>query len=151
MELIDPSDQPSLQAELRQRFGFEPLPVGMFSEDTFWSFITVQRGEQVIPAPLLPEFIISQTNGSENTTISAGDIQSLIESFIKRMTPGFRKSVGLITKKFGEDAPSYPAPQAPNRDFNELQTSCKTFDVELLDLSSGTISSSVDVVVIAKP
>jgi ABC-2 type transport system permease protein len=151
--IVDPSDDPALQAELLQNYGFQPMALGMFSDGKFWSYIVVQKDHKVIPAPLLPEFILDQNKSDASGGISAGDIQALIENFIKRLTPGFKKTIGLITKTSGQPAQAFPgAPQQqPNRDFNQLeQTLNRTFDVRLIDLGKEGIPTGIDVLIVGK-
>jgi ABC-2 type transport system permease protein len=153
IEIIDPSDDPALQEELQRNYGFQPMALGMFSDGKFWSYIVVQRDHKVIPAPLLPEFILDQNKSDASNQIGAGDIQALIEGFIKRLTPGFKKTIGLVTRTEGQAQPSFPgaAPQKPNRDFNELEkTLSSIFNVRHVDLGKEGIPTGIDVLIIGK-
>jgi ABC-2 type transport system permease protein len=153
IEIVDPSDNPTLQAKLQQDYGFQPMALGMFSDGKFWSYIVVQRDHKIIPAPLLPEFILGQQEGEGGSQISAGDIQALVESFIKRLTPGFKKTIGIVTRSEGQAPPSFPgaAPQQPNRDFNELERALNgSFNVRLIDLGKEGIPTGIDVLILGK-
>ncbi len=153
LEIVDPSDDPALQEQLLRNYGFQPMALGMFSDGKFWSYIVVQKDHKVIPAPLLPEFILNQSKSDASGSITAGDIQALVENFIKRLTPGFKKTIGLVTRTEGQAAPSFPgaSPQQPNRDFNELEkTLNSTFNVRLIDLGKEGIPTGIDVLILGK-
>ena len=129
------------------------MTLGMFSEGSFWSYIVVQRNHRLIPAPLLPEFILNQKQGETSSQITAGDIQVLIENFIKRLTPGFKKTVGIVTRTEGPSQPAFiggPPAQA-QRDFNELErTLSASYNVRRIELGKEGIPTGIDVLIIGK-
>ena len=153
IEITDPTNNPGLQEELRLKFGIQPLSLGMFSEEKFWSFLVVQRGPRAIPTPLVPELVLSQTQGEIGASVTAGDIQDVIYNFIKRMTPGFRKQIAIVTKLDDSPTPSFPGgqPQRPNRDFTEVEKALSAnYDVQVVDLSKNSIPTNVDVLILGK-
>ena len=153
IEVLDPSNNPGLQDEVRQKYGIQALSLGMFSEEKFWSFLVVERGPRVIPTPLVPELLQTQLSGDIGSAITGGDIEELIYDFIKRMTPGFRKQIGIATKTSEAPAPNFTGgpPPPPNRDFTQLEKELSsTYDVQLIDLSKNAIPTNIDVLIIGK-
>ena len=43
IQIKDPDSDIALQNQLRQAYGFQPLSLGLFSDQQFWSFIVVER------------------------------------------------------------------------------------------------------------
>ena len=153
IEIQDPDGDVSLQNQLRQAYGFQPLSLGLFSDQQFWSFIVVEREGRAIPAPLLPEFILAQTNNDTSATISAGDIQQLVENFIQRLTPGFRRKIGIVTRVSESQSPGIPgmSQQGPRRDYTELEKALiQNYDVELLDLDKTGVPTGIDALIVGK-
>ena len=139
---IDPTNSVQLQQEIMFKYGFRPIPVNPYSNQRFWCYLLAESGERKVPIYLDPK------------RTSEVEIRNTIEAGLRRMAPGFLKTIGLITKEEKDRTPEMPGMQkkGPQRDYRylEMQLS-EEFEVRLLDVSDGAVPSDIDVLVIAKP
>lgn len=139
METVDPGSDPALQQELYEKYRFKPMAADLFGTQRFYMHLLFEAGdhaEQIFPQGGLTE----------------ADLRTGIEAAIKRSTPGFLKTVGLLT----EDAAPPPnpygmPPQGPTKDFQRLeQVFSEEYEFKRLDLSDGVVPGDVDVLIVAK-
>lgn len=141
---VDPTGNESLQQDLVQKYGFRPLSVDLFGEKRYYLYLLLQIGsrlERVFPQGELTE----------------AAIKSEIENGIKRGTPGFLKTVGLLTENPPPREmvpglpPQYQQPQQ-QPDYRNLQnTLAEEFTVKRLEAKEGFIPNDIDVLIVAKP
>lgn len=139
-EVVDPSGDDALKQKLYRDFGFRPMAVGLFSNKTFYLHLLFQNGEHM-------ERIFPQGELTEAA------LRTAIEASIKRSTPGFLKTVALLTK---DPAPPqqmpFGQPPPPARDFQILERSfAEEYEFRRVDLKDGVVPGDVDVLIVAKP
>lgn len=140
-EAINPDGDQALQQRLQQQYGFRPMAADLFGQQTFYLHILVKSGdraEQVYP----------------QGDLSEGDLRTSIEASIKRLTPGFLKTVGLVTKSPAPQQPQFPGmpPQPHGRtDYRQVEQMLGAdFTVRRLELDDGVVPGDIDVVIIGK-
>jgi ABC-2 type transport system permease protein len=140
---IDPSLDQAVATEIMQKYGFKPMATDLFAKDTFYLHILFQSGETL-------ERIFPQGDMGE------ADIRTAIEASIKRATPGFLKTVGLLTEEPKQEPPNpMMGMQQPPRERPDYRALEETFGQDLtvkrVDLKSGVVPQDIDVLVVAKP
>jgi gliding motility-associated transport system permease protein/gliding motility-associatede transport system auxiliary component len=84
VDFRDPGTDPALAKKLEQQFGMQPLAAGLLDPRTFWFGLTLSDGRQTEQVPL-PE------------TLTADAFQHSLEAAVKRFSPGFLKTVAVVT------------------------------------------------------
>lgn len=74
----------ALGREIKERFGFQPMILDLLDPQAFYFYMVLESGDQSIPIPL-PE------------TLDKAGLQRAIEAGIKRLSPGFLKTIALYT------------------------------------------------------
>jgi len=95
---VDPSSGPEALAAV-QRFGVRPMALGLLGDTPFYLYGFLECGERVEQLALA---------GEES---SAAQIREAVEDSLRRLSPGFLKTVGLVT----------PEPQIPPEIMMQLQ------------------------------
>jgi len=144
-EEIDPSQDEAARADVEMRFGARPMSLGLFSTESFYLYGILEIEGQ------LEQLILT------GESISAAGIREAIESSMRRYTPGFLKTVGVVTP----DPPQIPPqlrmqmnlPPQPPPEFQEvkrfLTQEYQVKDVAL-DRAAG-VPADVDVLLVLKP
>lgn len=140
---IDPSKDQAVAQEILQKYNFKPMATDLFAKDTFYLHILFQSGETL-------ERVFPQGDMSE------ADVRTAIEGSIKRATPGFLKTVGLLTEEPKAEQPNpmmgMPPPQRERPDYRALEDQLTAdLTVKRLDLKNGFVPMDIDVLVVAKP
>ncbi|MGZ0707908.1 Gldg family protein [Coraliomargarita sp. W4R53] len=141
-ELLDPDvDGGKLGQQLNREYGFVPQVAGLFDAQPFWFYMVLESGDASVQVPLPAEF--SQTQLSQS-----------IESAIRRLSPGYLKTIGLVV-------PAAPAANAMNpymmqppasKEFNQLRSSLEAnARVVDVDLSEGHVGVDVDLLMVLAP
>jgi len=140
----DPSQDQALAAELNQKYGLRPMATDLFAKEQFYFYLIFQSGQRVEP-------VVVQGESSE------ADIKTAIESAIKRATPGFLKTIGILSEEPKQDPPNpmMPPEMQPQRkqaDYRQLQRQLsEDLTVKRVDGKTGSIPQDIDVLVVAKP
>ncbi len=91
IEFADPDDNDgALGRELQEKFGFSPQIASLFNPKPFWFYMVLKGGGETVQVPLPAE-------------LNVNELKKSIESAMKRMAPGYLKTVAIVTP---------PAPQA---------------------------------------
>lgn len=141
--IVDPSgdDKEPLRRSLYEKYGFKPLAVSLFSDESFYLHLLLQVGdkmERVYPAP----------------DMSEADLKSEITASLKRMTPGFLKTIGLVLPDSEQQAPPNPMMRRPmnNRQHEMLRAKLsETYSLRNLDLKDGRVPGDIDVLLLVSP
>jgi ABC-2 type transport system permease protein len=142
-EEIDPSGDAELQMELARTYAFEPMATSLFGGDRYYLYLLFQVGERL-------EAIHPQGDLTKAT------IERTIEASIKRATPGFLKTIAIMTEnpKAPPPNPQLPPqfqPAPPQPDYRQLQQLLSTdFHVERTQLDDGVVAGNVDVLIVAR-
>lgn len=141
-EEVDP-DAPGAaltRQDLVTTYGLRPISAGIFSPDTYYMDLLLQIGDEA--QVLYPSGALTEA-----------DIRSELESAIKRAAPGFLKTVGLWLPDLEQVMnPYYGTPQDPLSSWNLLREQLsQNYTITDVDLSSGRVPGSVDVLVVVAP
>ncbi len=139
VEIKDPEEggEPFMK-ELQEKYGLTPLRTLLSSKPFYFSAL-LRMDEKIIALPIPnPE------------DFSAEYVKRAIESGLKRLAPGFVRSIGVVTPMTPD--PNQFSPQASSKDFFLLQEQLQQeYDIELVDVESGTIGESVDLLLVLAP
>lgn len=141
VQMIDPdaSNSPLDRTALLEQYGIQPIPVSLFSTDSFYLHLLLQNGDQA-------QVIYPSGEGTE------ADVRTAIESALKRTTSGFLKVVGV-----------WSPPETPTQDvFGQMQEPLSTFrlirqqlgqdyTVQSVDLATGSVPAEIDVLLLVAP
>jgi ABC-2 type transport system permease protein len=144
-EEIDLSATPERQAELEARYGLRPMTLGLFSAESFYLYGFLEVAGRLEQLVLTSE------------SITAAAIREAIENSLRRHTPGFLKTVGVVTS----DPPEIPPqvrmqmqlPPQPPPEFQDLKGYLQQ-EYQVKDVSldgPGGVPSDVDVLLVLKP
>jgi ABC-2 type transport system permease protein len=146
-EEIDPSADQALQMQVDQRFGARPMSLGLFSDAQFYLYGFLESGGRMEQMQLAGE------------GISAATIREAIEDVLRRQTPGFLKTVGVVSPQ-----PAFPpellmqlrmqgqqVPPQPPPEFEQIKHLLE-LDYRVKDVAlSASVPTDVDVLLVLKP
>lgn len=143
-QLIDPDSpsNPGMREELFKKFGFRPMAVSVFSNESFYLHLLLKSGdryEQVLPSESLSE----------------ADLKNEITAAVKRSSPGFLKTVGLVKPKV-EPPPQMPGqfqppPRPPEMTRLIQEQISQNYNLRTLELTDGRVPGDIDVLVVFGP
>lgn len=135
VQFIDPqSGDGAIARRIAEEYGFQPMATNLFSNDSFYFYLTLAQGEQVVQIPL--------GDMSENS------FKQNLEAGIKRFASGFTKTVALVTPPAGGHSPY--GMSGPS--FNQLQSFLGAeLNVQSEDLSDGAVAGNADILLLAAP
>ncbi len=125
-------------ARLAERYGLQPLAVGLFDPLEFWFHLLLEHDGRVIQVPL-PE------------TLDKASLRRAIDSELKRFAPGAVRTVALHTPK-----PAFANPQTGRASaglrFSRLREKLgETADVAEASLTNGRVPERSEILVVAGP
>ncbi|MBN1655815.1 MAG: Gldg family protein [Deltaproteobacteria bacterium] len=141
---LNPEGNKEMQNEIYQKYGFRPLALDLFGEKSYYLYLLLQVGDQM-------ERIFLQGDLTEAA------IKQAIEAGIKRGTPGFLKTIGLLTENpppVQQNPQLPPQFQEPQRqaDYQLLQRSLsEDFTFKRVQVTDGYVPSDIDVLIVARP
>ena len=136
-EVIDPKN-PQVSAEIEEKYGFRPMVAGLFNTNPFYFYLVLEGGDFPVQVSLPQDMTIDGAKKS-------------IESALKRVAPGFLKTIGVVKPK---EVPMNPyLRQAPNsKQFNVLvQKLSQDRTVKDINLSDSDISEEIDLLLVLSP
>ncbi|MBI4819470.1 MAG: Gldg family protein [Deltaproteobacteria bacterium] len=141
-EVIDPVEQHKEQ-ELRDKFGFRPMAASLLSQDIFYFHLVLKVGERyerIMPAGGMSE----------------ADIKKEIVAAVKRGTPGFLKTIGLVKPKpeppqMDPRMPHQPPPQPEDTTQLITEKLGENYSVRTLELDDGRVPGDIDALVLLGP
>lgn len=138
-EAVDPSGDPALQQKLFDDYGFRPMAVSLFGDERFYLHLLFTAGETV--ERIFPQGDLSEAN-----------IRRDIEAAIKRGTPGFLKTVALLTKSPAPMPPQFGMQMPQERpDYQALEkTMSEEYQFRRTRLEDGVVPGDVDVLLVGK-
>src|SRR5579863_2452153 len=89
VSLQDPDTDAALAAKLPKEFGFRPIALSLTDSKPFWFYMTLgdERGTEQVPLP---------------AELDQASFKSAIEAAIKRLAPGFLKTVAVMNPQSPE-------------------------------------------------
>lgn len=119
-------------------FGFQPMGTSLFSQETFYFYLTLSKGDQVIQIPI--------------DDMSKEGFERNLNAGIKRFASGFTKNVALVAPP---SAPQFAPPggaNPPGAQFNQLQQFIGgDLNITSEDLSDGRVAGDSDILVLLAP
>ena len=127
-----------LAQQLNEVYGFVPQVAGLFDTQPFWFYMLLEAGSNSVLVPL-PE------------DLDEDGISDNIEASLKRLSPGYMKTIGIVAP----EAPPQQNPYMPmpaRKSFNDLRTALEE-NVRVIDadLSSGTVPADIDMLILLSP
>jgi len=137
IEFIDPrAGNGELVSKLKEDYGFLPMTTGLLASDSFYFYLTLSQGEQMVQVPL--------DDFTENS------FERNFESAVKRFANGFTKTVALVTPNRAPAASPFMPPAGSK--FTQLENYLNTeLNVVKEDLSDGSVSSEADILLLVSP
>ncbi len=144
---VDPSTGPEAQAAV-EKFQVRPMALGLFGDTQFYLYGFLECGDRVEQLALATE------------QASAAQIRESVENSLRRLSPGFLKTVGLVTPE-----PAIPPevmmqlqmqgrmPQQPPPEFEQVKLYLgRDYQVRSVTLDGPAgVPSDIDTLVVLKP
>ena len=134
----DPDADPALAARLPKEFGFRPIAISLADPRPFWFYMTIgdERGSEQVPLP---------------ANLDKAGFKAALESAVRRLKPGFLKTVAVMTPPGPEPGMGMP-PGAGGRTFSTLRRSLADSARWLdTDLKSGQVPAEADLLMLLDP
>ncbi|HCP14243.1 MAG TPA: ABC transporter permease [Peptococcaceae bacterium] len=137
--IVDPdADDGTIAKKINTEFGFRPMAASLFDQRTFWFYMTMASGDQVLEIPLPGE-------------LNKESLRRSVEAGLKRFAAGFMKTVALHTPPSTPPMPQYGIPSQGKR-FNWLQDFLtQDHTVVNTDLEDGQVPEEADILLLASP
>ena len=135
-QIQDPGADKALASEIEQRFGFQPLVLGLLDPKPFYFYLALESGDKTESVPL-PE------------SLDKAGLSRAIESGIKRFAPGVLRTLAVYTPP---SAGGEFGMQPPRPAYGVLQDSLRQgFNLEETDLGSGQVPGDADLLLVLGP
>lgn len=121
--------------QIADDYGFLPMRTSLLSPDTFYFYMTLTDGDQMVQIPL------------DDMTVEG--FKRNLDAGIKRFASGFTKTVAVVTPKPNPGANPYAAAHAQ---FNQLRSFLGA-ELNLVDedLSDGSVNGQADLLLLLAP
>ncbi len=124
---------------LQEAYGLQPIPVSLFSADTFYAYMVLESGDE---AQLL----------YPPADLSEGQIRAAIESALKRASSGFLKVVGVWAPTPPPANPQFGGAPPTFFNYNLIQEQLgQEYTTRQVDLSGGQVANDVDMLMVMAP
>lgn len=138
---VDP-DAPDSEVgreELYELYGLQPLAVSLFSSDSYYLYMVMELGDK---AQLI----------YPSGEVSEADVRTAVESALKRSSSGFLQVVGLWVPQEVPTQDMFGQTVQPLSSWTQVrQVLEQEYEVRTVDLSSGSVATDIDVLVIVGP
>jgi ABC-2 type transport system permease protein len=134
----DPDADPALAARLPKDYGFRPIAISLADPKPFWFYMTIgdERGSEQVPLP---------------ANLDKAGFKAAIESAVRRLKPGFLKTVAVVTPPPPDQGMGMP-PGGAGRSFSTLRRSLADSARWLdTDLKSGQVPAEADLLMLLDP
>ncbi len=137
VNFIDPNaNDGSVAEQIANDYGFQPMATSLLSNDSFYFYLTLKKGEQAVQIPL--------------GDLTDEGFKRDFESAVKRFASGFTKTVALLAPKGNPEMARYGMPPGPQ--FNQLQAFLgEELNVKPADLDDGKVAGDVDILLLMSP
>jgi ABC-2 type transport system permease protein len=138
-EIVDPDADQAVAADIEERFGFQPLVLGLLDPRPFYFYMVLEQGNRAVPVPL-PE-------GLDRDSLTRA-----IEAGIKRFAPGVLRTVALYAPSPAPAGfPGMP-PQPAGPGYTLLKDTLRqSFALRETDLSTGQVPEDADLLLVVDP
>lgn len=133
---IDPNaDGGKVARQIGEDYGFQPMAASLFSDQSFYFYLTLANNDQVVQIPL--------------DDMSEDSFKRNLEAGIKRFASGFTKTVALVTPPSN---PAYVQYGMGGPQYSELENFLGAeLNVQPEDLSDGSVSGDADILLLLSP
>ena len=137
---IDPGPEGAEgRRELAERYGLQPIAVSLFSTETYYFDLILESAGQA--------FIVRPED-----EYSAASVTAAVEAALKRVAPGFLRTVGVRLPPAGPTQDPFGRPQQPFASWQLLQQQLSDdYAVQRVDLSRGEVPAQVDALLVVAP
>ena len=144
-EEIQPTDE-TIEQQVAQRYGARPMSLGLFSDESFFLYGILAVGDRA------EQIVLTEAD------LPAASVREAIEAALRRMTPGFLKTVGVVSPS-GEVPPEVlmqyqmqgMRPPQPPPEFQQLKTFLGSeYQVRDVNLDGG-VPTEVAILLVVKP
>jgi ABC-2 type transport system permease protein len=133
----DPDGNNALQSRLSHDYGFRPMVMSLLDNRPFWFYMTLGDERQTEPIPL-------------PAALDEAGLKSAVEAAVKRFSPGFLKTVAVLTPQ--REAQESPFGGGSAQSFNTvrdmLSQSERLIDA---DLKTGQVPADADLLMVLDP
>ena len=138
-EIVDPdSDGGAVAKKIVEEYGFRPMAVSLFDDRSFWFYLTLKSGEQLVEVPL-PE------------DLSQEGLMRSLSAGLKRFALGFTRTVALQTPKTMPPMPQYGIPGGGAQFEILREVLGKEHGVVNADLAKGRVPDDTDLLMVVAP
>ncbi len=129
----------ALARQLADQYGLMPQVASLTDPQPFWFTLLLDDGTDLLQVPL-PD------------TLDKAALERTLQAALKRLAPGFLKTVALVTPPAGADA-SFPGMQQPaGPSYNRLERALgQNVRLRFHDLEDGRVPDDVDLLLVAAP
>ena len=124
-----------------EKYGFTPQTTNVLSDESFYFYLTVKHKDKVFSLGIPDDFSVASFNRDLDATL-------------KRLAPGFLKTIGLyspISQPVNPMFAQYGVPRQ-GKQFTALREKLEeNYRTESVDLNSGNISSEIDTLIVMAP
>lgn len=140
VEFLDPSADQALAKTIGEKYGFMPQSMGILSTETFYFYLTLEDGDKVYSLGIPQDMNVSGFKHS-------------MDAALKRMSPGFLRNLGIYTPPAaGNPMMAQMGMGGGGKQFRALQKKLEqSYNIKNVDLSSGSVASDVDVLLVVAP
>lgn len=125
--------------ELADRYGLQPISASLFSTETYYFDLILTSGDQA--------FIVRPKD-----EYSAASVTAAVEAALKRIAPGFLRTVGVSLPPAVPTQDPFGRPQQPFASWELLQQQLAgDYAVQDVDLNDGEVPPQVDALVVVAP
>lgn len=125
--------------ELADRYGLQPISASLFSTETYYFDLILTSGDQA--------FIVRPKD-----EYSAASVTAAVEAALKRIAPGFLRTVGVSLPPAVPTQDPFGRPQQPFASWELLQQQLASdYAVQDVDLNDGEVPPQVDALVVVAP
>lgn len=138
-EIVDPdANGGTIAQKIGDEYGFRPMAVSLFSDQTFWFYLTLKSGDRVVEIAL-PEDLAKES------------LLRSMSASLKRFGVGFTKTVALQTPKATPPMPQYGM-RGRGPQFELLKTLLsKEHSVVNDELLNGRVPDETDLLMVVAP
>ena len=138
-EFADPeAGGAQLAQKLNEQYGFVPQIAGLFDTQPFWFYMVLEGSNDSVQIGLPQE-------------LSESSLKNNIETALKRMAPGYMKTVAVVAPERPQQQSPY-MPPPPGKTYNDLRAVLEE-NVRVIDadLSDGSVPSDADMLLLLAP
>ncbi|UTA47048.1 Gldg family protein [Simiduia sp. 21SJ11W-1] len=122
-----------LGRQIAEDYGLRPMATSLLSNESFYFYLTLTNGEQLVQLPL--------------EDLSEASFKRNLEAGIKRFATGFTKTVALVAPENG-----YSPYGSPRTSFHQLEQFLSAdLNIQREDLTDGSVSGEADVLMLLAP